>query len=100
MPGNQQYTPSGNNMMGGMSYNAYGQKEYEDLKEQFFRPPVMRRPEPYQGDNSYLGSRGGENVQNYPQMRPSLAMSSSTDLLSGQIQKGGSGRGQNPFQRQ
>lgn len=30
--------------MGMVNYNAFSQKEYDDLKEQFFRPPNMQRP--------------------------------------------------------
>jgi len=30
--------------MGVLNYNAYSQKEYDDLKEQFFRQPNMPRP--------------------------------------------------------
>ena len=30
--------------MGVMNYNAFNQKEYEDLKEQFFKAPNLNRP--------------------------------------------------------
>jgi hypothetical protein len=58
MTGNYGYPESRNSQsqmqqygggMGVLNYNAYSQKEYDDLKEQFFRPPNMARPpmEPY-----------------------------------------------------
>jgi hypothetical protein len=33
--------------MGVLNYNAFSQKEYDELKEQFFRPPMSRPLEPY-----------------------------------------------------
>ena len=35
--------------MGVLNYNAFSQKEYDDLKEQFFRAPNLVRPpvDPY-----------------------------------------------------
>lgn len=33
--------------MGILNYNAFSQREYDELKEQFFRPPMPRPLEPY-----------------------------------------------------
>ena len=57
MPRNYGYPPESRNShsqmsqynggMGAQNYNAYNQKEYEDLKEQFFRQPAnMGHPAP------------------------------------------------------
>lgn len=67
----------GNGGMGVLNYNAYSQKEYDELKQEFFRAPPIR-PDPYaRVQENY---RQGDNF-NYNQMGLGLGMSSSTELL-------------------
>ena len=42
-PNNQTNYPYNNGGMGVLNYNAYSQKEYDELKQEFFRPPPARQ---------------------------------------------------------
>lgn len=83
-----------------LNYNAYSQKEYEELKQEFFRAPASR-PDPYaRVQENY---RQGEN-QYYNPMNLGLGISSSTELLGEPSSNKPSARGyaekSNPFMRQ
>ena len=68
------------NGMGVLNYNAFSQREYDELKEQFFRPPAILRPEPhnYRQNEGPSGLRQNDNAFNFNQMNMGLGMSSSS----------------------
>jgi hypothetical protein len=76
--------------MGVLNYNAYSQKEYDELREQFFRPPAVSRQDYGRGDPF-----------NFSQMGIGLGASSSSDLLEpGRLPSGRGFERGNPFSRQ
>lgn len=82
--------------MGVLNYNAYSQKEYDDLKQEFFRAPPPR-PDPYA---KLQENYGNPRQEGFGQM--GLGMSSSVDLLenAGRPSARGYTERGNPFMRQ
>lgn len=84
-----------------LNYNAYSQKEYDELKQDFFRAPPSR-PDPYARVQENYRQQG--EGYNFNPMNLGLGISSSTEILgepsSGKPSARMYGEKANPFMRQ
>lgn len=87
--------------MGVLNYNAYSQKEYDELKQEFFRAPPSRSDPYARVQENYRQQIEGYNCN---PMNLGLGISSSTELLgepsSGKPSARIYGEKANPFMRQ